>query len=209
MKMWMRRTRTQKLGVALVLILGGLAQPALVTADAVVDWNDIALQAITTASSPDVQSRHCARLGHGPGRRVRRRPGHRQTVRTVSRGDPGSFRLAGGGRRQGRARCAGQPLPCASHIPRRGLSQLSGQQSACGRTIPGWRWARRPLPVSSPCGPMMGRFPPNPRISSAAPIPASGARRPRSPRPCPCRGWPRSDPSPSRALDSSEPSRRP
>jgi hypothetical protein len=48
MKMWMRRTTTQKLGATLVLILGCLAQP-LIAADAVIDWNDIASQAIQTA----------------------------------------------------------------------------------------------------------------------------------------------------------------
>ncbi len=42
MKMW-------KLGATLVLILGCLAQPALIAANAVIDWNDIASQAIQTA----------------------------------------------------------------------------------------------------------------------------------------------------------------
>src|SRR5467141_927645 len=60
-----------------------------------------------------------------PGCRVRRRRGDYRAVSTLRRTGPRSLRLSGGGRRQGRARCARQPLPLSNHVSRHDLSRLS------------------------------------------------------------------------------------
>ena len=181
--------------IAIVTIM--LAAPASARADAVADWNAIAVQAIITA---------------GPVQR----PGPTgvldiamvqaavyDAVQAIEKEfEPYYVEIPGasGSPVAATAKAAHDVLvnrfPCADRVPRHDLPPVSGRPC----------WQRRPWGSGGgnrrcrnhrPAGIMTGvSLTQHRRPSSAAPLRASGARRPRPSRRCSRRGWATSLPSP-------------
>ena len=158
MKMW-------KLGATLVLILGCLAQPALIAADAVIDWNDIASQAIQTAvfggRPVPVCALDLAMIQAAVYDAVQAIDGRFKPYHVKIPGASGSTAAAA-------AKAAHDVL--VNRLPDQAPSLDAAYVNylashGLAPSDPGVAWASRPLPASSPCGLMMGPSRPTPSLS--------------------------------------------
>ena len=162
-----------------VMTLAAVSWWQIARADAVLDWNAIAVDTISTASPPrpgPVGFLDMAVVQAAVYDAVQAIDGKFKPYHVQIPGASGSPEAAA-------AKAAHDVLvnifPAQGGIPRHRLPRLSGQERLGRETIPGWRWARRPLPVSSPCGLMTGVCRTRCRPPSPATMPsACGARRP-------------------------------
>ena len=185
-----------------LVVCGSLSLAGAALADAVVDWNVIASQAIPAHPPPpgasaglDFAMVHAAIY---------------DAVEAIDgRFEPYAVEIPGPPAHRRRP----PPRPrtmCSSIASRRRprpwtrLTTTTWPAMAWRRMTLGWPWASWPRPVSSPCGPMTGAGRPARKFSSAAPPPESGVRRPYRPsRRWRCHpGWPTVTPFTLKSPDS-------